>query len=256
MFDHTTIVVFVLVFVRIGALMFAAPFFGDRAIPRRHKAVLALVMSLIVTPVVPMAGFVPPTHVIAYVLLILRELLIGTLVGYAAHSMFAGIQLAGQVVSFQMGLALARAFDPSSGVQSTVVAVLYRWIGLLVFLAVNGHHYLIIGVAGTYGVIGLGEVTFDVSTLRIVLRLLGDIFRIAIQVAAPALVVLFFTKILLALMNRAIPQMHVFLVGLPLTLTVGFITIALSIGGIIQLYPKLFEQLWDSIDAIGRSLSS
>ena len=255
-FDLDTISVFMLVLCRVGALMLTAPYFSERAIPTRAKLGFALVLTLVVMPAVPIGSLVVPTSAAASVVLIFREVLIGIIIGYAAQTVFAGILLAGQVASFQMGLALARAFDPSSGTQSTVVATFYRWAGLATFLVIDGHHHLIRGVAGSYRTVGIGQATFDGTALQIVMDLLGNLFRIAIQVAAPAVVVLFITQSVLALMNRAIPQMHVFLVGLPLMLTLGFLTMAFSIGSLIHFYPILFSRLYESVNLLTRALGS
>ncbi|MBM3215308.1 flagellar biosynthetic protein FliR [Candidatus Poribacteria bacterium] len=254
--DVSTLSAFMLVLFRLSALMLTAPIFGDAVIPARARVGLAFVLALVVFPLLPWNQFQAPTSSVAYGVLIFRELLVGITIGYAARAVFAGIQTAGQVISFQMGLALATTFDPNSGVQNTVVATMYYWAALMVFLAVNGHYFVLMGVVNSYNAIGFGQATFDGNVLLVIIQFLGDIFKVAIQVSAPVTVVLFFTNALLAILGRAMPQMHIFLVGLPVTIGLGFLVLALSTGGVIALFPSLFEKLYEDITLLLRALGA
>ncbi|GIX06691.1 MAG: flagellar biosynthetic protein FliR [Candidatus Poribacteria bacterium] len=246
-FDIGTIAAFLLVLFRLTGLLLTAPFYGVMNIPSRAKVGLALLLSVLVFPLLPSPRLLVPENAVVYAVLIFRELLVGMVIGFAAQAVFAGVQLAGQMISYQMGLALATAFDPTSGIQNTVLALLYQWMALMVFLAVDGHHFLLRGIVESYQLIGLGTAAFTGGTLQLLLAMLGELFRIAIQVSAPATVVLFFTNTLLAILGRAIPQMHVFLVGLPLTLGLGILALMLSTDSVVGLMPTLFYRLRESI---------
>lgn len=223
--------------------MLVAPLFGERPVPSTVKVSLALLLALLLFPLLPVREFHAELTGIGYGIVIFRELLIGIVIGYAAQTVFAGVMMAGQLISFQMGLALATAFDPVAGVQSTVISVLYRWMALLAFIAVDGHLHLLRAMADSYKMIGFGQTVFDGEVLQLILLLLNDLFKIAIRVAAPSTVVLFFTNSVLAILGRAMPQMHIFLVGLPLTMLLGYTILALSVAGVVPLFEFLFDDL-------------
>ncbi|MDA1190958.1 MAG: flagellar biosynthetic protein FliR [Candidatus Poribacteria bacterium] len=256
LFDITTITAFMLVVFRIGSLMAMAPFFGPGILMTQFKIGFSVAVAALVFPLLDWQGFVVPTTTLGIGLLIAREVLVGIVIGFVADMIFAGAQLAGQLISFQMGLALATIFDPISGMSNSIISMVYRWLALMIFLAVNGHHWLLQAIVDSYQLIGFGEASFNGAVLNIVLYSLRDLFRIAIQITAPATVVLFFTNSLLAVVGRAIPQMHIFLVGLPLTLSLGFFVLAASLGGVAQLFPLLFVDLRDSLGMIIEALAS
>lgn len=253
--DVPTLNAFLLVLFRISALMLSAPFFGNAAVPSRVKIGLSLVIALVVYPILPWSTVNIPVNAVAFVLIVMRELLIGVAIGYASRAVFAGIEMAGQLISFQMGLALATTFDPNSGHQSTVVAMFYYWSALMIFLGMNVHHWLLQAVVESYRLIGVGEATFNANILQIMVRFLGDIFKIAIQVSAPVTVVLFFTNALMAILGRAMPQMHIFLVGLPLTLGIGMAIMAVSFPAVVAFVPSLYERLYEDTALLLRAVA-
>lgn len=254
--DIPTLNAFLLVLFRISALMLSAPFFGNTAVPSRVKLGLSLVITLVIYPLLPWSTVNIPTNAVAFALVVARELLIGIAIGYAARAVFAGIEMAGQLISFQMGLALATTFDPNSGHQSAVVAMFYYWAALIIFMGLNAHHWLLQAVVESYRLIGFGEATFNANTLQVMVRFLGDIFKVAVQVSAPVTVVLFFTNALLAILGRAMPQMHIFLVGLPLTLGIGLLIMVASFPAIVAFIPTLFDQLYSDVALLLRTMAS
>ncbi|MAF12898.1 flagellar biosynthetic protein FliR [Candidatus Poribacteria bacterium] len=238
-----TLAAFLLVLFRTSGMMLVAPLFGDRPVPMTVKISLALVLALVLFPVLPVQQFHDVLTTTGYAIIIFKELLIGIVIGYAAQTVFAGAMMAGQLISFQMGLALARALDPVAGVQSTLISVLYRWVALMTFVAVGGPLHLLVAMGDSYKMIGFGQAVFDGRALQLILNLLNDLFKIAIRIAAPSTVVLFFTNSVLAIMGRAMPQMHIFLVGLPLTMLLGYTILALSVAGVVALFPDLYLHL-------------
>lgn len=253
--DIPTLNAFLLVLFRLSALMLSAPFFGNTGVPARLKIGFALVLALVVYPILPWERVSLPIHPVAFALVVFRELLVGIVIGYASRAVFAGIEMAGHLISFQMGLALATTFDPQSGHQSTVISMLYYWTALMVFLGLDVHHWLLRAIVESYRLIGVGEASFHGGVLQVILRLLGDVFKVAVQVSAPVAVVLFFTNVLLAILGRAMPQMHIFLVGLPLTLGIGMVMMMVSLPAVIAFLPSLFDRLVEDIGFLLRAMA-
>jgi flagellar biosynthetic protein FliR len=250
-----TLAAFLLVLFRVTGLILVAPLLGDRPVPATVKISFALVLALILFPVLPVREFHGVLTVTGYGIVIVRELLIGIVIGYAAQTVFAGVMMAGQLISFQMGLAMARAVDPVAGVSSTVISVLYRWVAMMVFIAVDGHLHMLTALADSYRVIGFGEAVFDEPALKLILIMLNDLFIIAIRVAAPSTVVLFFTNSTLAILGRAMPQMHIFLVGLPLTMLLGYTILTLSVTGVVPYLGTLFEDFYEATQGLVEAMT-
>ncbi len=250
-----TLAAFLLVLFRVTGLMLVAPLLGDRPVPATVKVSFSLILALILFPVLPVREYHGVLTVMGYGIVIFRELLIGIVIGYAAQTVFAGVMMAGQLISFQMGLALARAVDPVAAVSSTVVSVLYRWMALMVFIALGGHLHLLVALSDSFQMIGFGETVFDKTALQLILHMLNDLFKIAIRVAAPSTVVLFFTNSTLAILGRAMPQMHIFLVGLPLTMLLGYTILALSTTGVVPYLGTLFGDLRVSTEGLLDAMS-
>ena len=110
--------------------------------------------------------------------------------------------------------------------------------------------HLLVAMGDSYKMIGFGQTVFDGDVLKLILLMLSDLFKIAIRVAAPSTVVLFFTNSVLAILGRAMPQMHIFLVGLPLTMLLGYTILALSVAGVVPLFQYLFEDLFINTKAL------
>jgi len=176
-----------------------------------------------------------PTTLVAMTIAVVRELSVGFVIGFAVSLIFVGLQLAGRLTGQVMGLGLANVINPFSESQVSIIGQFFFFFGVLIFLGLRGHHMLIEGLAGTFATIPVGGAVFRQGIIDLMVQLLGDSFILAIKVAAPMLVALFVTMLALGFIARTVPQLNILIVGFPVSIIVGLVLIALSLGGIAML---------------------
>ncbi len=250
LFNAQDVVAFLLVAMRASGLFLSAPVFASRNIPGMVKAAWILLMAFLVFPVV---GFVPaslPLPGIPLGLAVLRELLIGFSIGLGASLVFTGIQLAGQAIDIQMGLGMVNIIDPITSTQISVMGQYYFLVATLVFLCVDGHHFLIRAVVDSFNVIPLGGAHFSPALEHKIMDLFSQIFFIAFRVGAPVIGALFVTNMALGIVARTVPQMNVFIVGMPLNLAVGFLMSALGMGFFTFVLQGLFRGMYRDVEIL------
>ena len=154
--------------------------------------------------------------------LVMGEVAFGMMLGLVASFIFAGLQLAGQIVSFQLGFSIVNLIDPQSEVETSVFSFLYYYLGILLFLLINGHHWFFLAVSDSFNYLPVQGVTLHAPVIHDLIRLSSQMFVSGLQIAAPVLAVTVITDIVLGILGRAAPQIHILIVGLPLKSLVGF----------------------------------
>ncbi len=224
---------------RLSGLMLFAPFFGSTAIPPRVKAGLVMALTLLLLPTV--GQNIGTFALIEWPLVVFRELLIGAGMGIATNLAFEATQLAGQIVGMQMGYSLVNLLDPQTQVDTTVVAVFYQSIVMLIFLRMDVHFWLLraIGDSFLYVPPSAGHLS-GLFTLAVV-DTCGHVFGIGVQIAAPVLAATLVTDILLGLLGKASAQLPLMLMGPALKTLLGIVILMATLKYWPDLFHKLFE---------------
>lgn len=223
---------FLLILTRIASFMVTIPLFSYRTIPNRLKIGLSFFLAIIITyalevPVVPLNE--------VYVFLIIKEATIGILIGLFAYIIFSAVQTAGSFIDFQMGFAIASVVDPQTGVQSPLVGQLFNVMALLLLLSTNAHHLMIQGVIQSFQFIPIEKGVFlfgNDNLVQVVMKSFSTMFIIAFQIAFPIVGTLFLVDVALGIVARTVPQLNVFVVGLPLKIGVSFFMMLLVFSSI------------------------
>ncbi|GIN61541.1 flagellar biosynthetic protein FliR [Robertmurraya siralis] len=248
---------FLLIFVRVTSFFLMMPLFSYRTIPASHKIGLGFFLAWIMfytveAPLFEING--------AYFLLIMKEALVGILVGFIAYLILSAIQIAGGFIDFQMGFAIANVIDPQTGAQSPLTGQYFYIITLLFLLSVNGHHLLIDGVYYSYQFIPIDQAWIpfgDENMVEYVVKSFSSMFMVALQMAIPVVGSLFLVDVALGIVARTVPQLNVFVVGLPLKIGVSFIVIfavmAIMMGVVSQLFELMLGTMRGLMDLIGSS---
>ncbi|GIP56533.1 hypothetical protein J15TS10_03470 [Paenibacillus woosongensis] len=186
-----------------------------------------------------------------YLLLVVRELLIGLLMGYVAQLLFTVIQMAGSFIDIQMGFGIVNVIDPMTGASAPVLGNFKYIIATLLFLSMNGHHYLLDAVIRSYNWMPLSNELFQRiyhGTLsEFLVRTFSQAFLLSFQLAAPLVVALFITDVALGFLARTAPQFNVFVIGIPLKIMVGLAMLLLLIPSLIYAFENLFQVLFKSL---------
>lgn len=248
--------IFVLAWFRITGIMLVGPLFGSISIPPNLKAVFSFVFALIFYPLIPKTGAIVEPNFALYVVWVALEMGLGLLIGFAASLIFTAVQFGGQLVDQELGLSLANVIDPISNEQVSVIGQFKVFLATLVYIAIDGHHFLLKAVAGSFRAVPLLGMRFgDAAALHVSDAMMRQMFEAAILIAAPAMVTLMLLTIAMAFMARTVPEMNIFVVGFSVRLLVGLGVLAFGVGAFVHLFEKgarVHERMvWDLVRMLG-----
>jgi flagellar biosynthetic protein FliR len=231
---------FLMVSIRTGCLLYFCPPWDSNYVPAFIRLFSILGLSLALTPLV--SAYLPPfpATLSAGFFLVLRELLIGLGCGLAFRCLFAGIGMAGNLVSTQMGFGMATLLDPQTQAQNTILAELLVLMASLIFLVMDGHHAFLRLLARSFQEVPIETSISLPGELFAYVPNLGNLmFTLGVRLLAPVLALLFFAQLAIGLIGRAVPQIQVMMVSLPLTIALGlfFFSLTLMVAG-----PALVDQ--------------
>jgi flagellar biosynthetic protein FliR len=245
----TQLVGYVLVMCRVGGLFVLAPIFSGKMIPTQAKVIVAGAISFALEPMV-VSGVKIPTGV-EVVPLIMKELLVGLAFALALGVVAAGLEAAASIMDTMIGFSFAQLVDPLTQAETAIIGQLYSLFAVIVFLLIGGDHLMIEGLDASYRLIPLGSVPSATQLGAMAAQDLTQIFLIAIEVAAPVIVALALVDMALALVSRAVPQMNVFIVGIPAKIMVGLGAIAASLPFLTgQLEGQLQNAVYQALETL------
>lgn len=233
---------FIIILTRVASVLFLMPILGTRYVPNLVKIGLALVISLILLPLVKVEVSAALFEPVGFGWYLIAELMIGLILGLTIKLIFAGIQLAGEFMGYQMGLSMASLFDPQFGVSNTVTSEFIYMVALLFFLALNGHHWFFKALAESFREVGPGGLQVQAGLYEYLLQLSGKMFVIAIKLMAPIMAIVLFVHMALGLTAKMVPQINLLLASFPLTIGLGLVFLALSIELFAPYFQSLFEE--------------
>lgn len=229
-----------LVFVRLGAALLIMPGFGNNVIPARVRLALALMLTVIVTPLVSSVLPPEPATVVGLVRLIFAELVVGVFIGTLTAIVASILETAGFIIAFQTGFASAIAFNPTVQAQSTIIGSFLTLTGGVILFATGLHELLIRALVDSYAVFQPGVVPVAQDLALTIARMVADSFRIAFQLSAPFFVVALALYLAMGLLSRLMPQLQIFFLALPLQLFLGVLTLGLTISAMMLWYVEHF----------------
>jgi flagellar biosynthetic protein FliR len=235
-------------FMRIGAMLMAAPVFGARLVPVRVRLALAVMLAWILSPMVYHDVVVIDPLSAEGLMVAAQQVLIGLAMGFTLQLVFSAVVIAAQSMAMGMGLGFATAVDPQNGVQVPVVAHYYLTLATLIFLAMNGHLLLIQVLVDSFQSLPVGVDGLSREGIWALVNWGGRMFAGAVLIALTAMTSLLIINIAFGVMSRAAPQLNIFGVGFPVMMGAGFIVIMLGLPG---LTPQLADLLQDAFELIG-----
>ncbi|MCX7984349.1 MAG: flagellar biosynthetic protein FliR [Bacteroidetes bacterium] len=232
-------VVFILIFLRVSAVIVVAPITGHLTVPVQAKVALALFLSYVLFPLVVTHTPSINVHLLTLLLIALKEIVVGLLLGFALHLVFIGLQVAGELMAYTMGLSTAQMFDPENMHQMPVLSQLFYLFALLIFVTINGHHYVFESLYLSFAKIPLGGFILLEKSLKTLVELTGLVFVVGIKIGAPVLIAGFLTYFALSILARIMPQANILVVGFPITITVGMLVLVSSVPLVVAVFKKL-----------------
>lgn len=229
-------------FIRILAVFTTAPVLSSRAFTVRARVALSFLVALAAQaslPEAPVIGFSDPRALGV----LMQQVGVGMTIGFAVRLVFAAVELAGEVVGFQMGLNFAAFFDPAMNNQSSAVARFFSQMASMLFVVMNGHVMVLIAVTRSFQAFPV-DGNFLQSLSRMKIHTLGtDLFASAMWIALPMVGMLMFANLAMGIISRVAPQMNIFAVGFPITLVVGLLAIAFTLPMLDQPFVALMGRM-------------
>ncbi len=217
------VLLFALVLLRISAFLVSAAFFSSPLIQMPMKLLLCLALAMVLFPVIPIPSSADSLILSnEIVLLVLREVIVGLTLGFLTRFFFMVVTMAGELITTSIGLGAAQMFNPMMGSNGSAMEQFMGLIGTLVFLAVDGHHLVISGLAESFHLIPVTGMTLKHQVFQ-ELALMGQtLLFITVKIAAPIMVSILLANMAMGILGRAVPQINVLVTSMPVTLMLGF----------------------------------
>ncbi len=233
---------YLLVLMRVAPILFLMPALSSRSLPNLLKIGLTLTIGLILLPGVKIDPALLPSDPYSFGFFLIAELMIGFILALSVQIVFAGIQVGGELASFQMGLSMANVVDPASDINSPIISEFLYLLTLVLFFAVDGHHWFFQAVGQSFLLLPPGEIHLQPGIYRHFMHLLGNLFVIAIKISAPVMAVLIFTQIALGILAKAVPQVNILMTSFPVTIGLGLLFLAFSLDLILPYSAVLCQE--------------
>lgn len=236
---------------RILAVFSVAPILSHNALPLRVKIGLGVFITLAIMPMLPA---MPTFSIFSYqgLLLLMEQLVIGVAIGFSMRLFVAAIEIAGQLIAMSMGLGFATFFDPESQGQTTSVTQFLVIITMLVMLSLDVHLVIITALAESFMTLPISTEAPTLNLMKIVEW--GEaVFSLGLLLALPAVATLLIINMALGILTRTAPQLNIFGVGFPVTLSMGFLILALALPGMLKPIESLVQKGMASMQVISQN---
>lgn len=245
---------FLLILSRVSGALGIAPVFASQRVPMTVRAGLAALLAFIIT--VSRIDLIPPVEsLLTLAGGIAGEFIFGFAMGYIVYLVMAAAQTAGQVIDMQMGFGIVNVLDPQSGTQLPLVGNLQYLLAMLVLLAIDGHHLMISGIVNSYDLVPVLGFKIDGGATGLLVSLFCGMFVSALKIALPLTASLLVADVALGIVARTVPQMNVFIVGLPLKIVVGILMLSAVLGVYLWLVGRLLNDAFRDLDLFFRLLA-
>ena len=233
---------YLLLFARVGTMLMLIPALGEQIIPARLRLGFALAFSLLLYPLLsPQLPRLPP-DIFNVIVLIFHELIVGLILGGIARIVVMGTQVAGAVIAFQTGLSVAQAADPSNGgIQGAIIGSFLSFLGITLIFATDLHHLALAAIHDSYMIFSPTTTLMFEDAAQMAIETVAGAFVIGVQMAAPFIVFGLVFYLGVGILGRLMPQLQVFFIAMPATISVGLILLAILLAMMMGWYLMHFE---------------
>lgn len=227
-FSETELIAFVLVLIRISSFLTAWPVFGQFNIPVPIKVLLGISIAMCVF--YPVRGyFVSAPIQNNFLFYSMLEALYGAFLGFIVRAYFFVFEIAADFMSMSMGLNSAQMFNPAMGRSVSAIDTFFIVLVAMVYLGVNGHHFMIKGLVESFQYMNPSQTIFSKELFGQLTSMLKQIFTMGFQIAAPVVMAVFVSNIVMGILGRVVPQINVLVMSLPVNISLGFMVLLLAL---------------------------
>ncbi|WP_139904198.1 fused FliR family export protein/FlhB family type III secretion system protein [Clostridium thermarum] len=243
-----------MIFLRMLTFCAAVPIFFPKGTPNIMKVFIAGVLSFVIVPSININNLNSVDSNLEIIFIAINEVLTGLMLGFITNIIFTVMKLAGQLMDTQIGLGMINMFDPNSNTNSTLIETLLYWVSFIVFLFIDGHHLLIKLIIQSFNSINIGNSLLTVGSAGVAINVIIEYFTIGLKIAIPIVLIILITDIVLGLISRAVPQLNLMIMGLPVKILVGFTALTLALPFIYKSMVIAFENLPDIFNNIFKAV--
>lgn len=242
-FESRLITTVLLVATRFGALFIMTPLFSFARAPTQFRILFILALSLLMVMSIGITPVAVPQTLGMLIQAAIVEFFIGSLLAFGMFAAFAVFLFGGRILDFQMGFGVANLIDPSTNTQGPLIGSILNLMAVMTFFLLDGHHMMIRGFSYSLEAIpvGIGLITFPIEA---VIDQFGLMFVYGLALVAPAIFMLLLIDVGMAMAARTMPQMNIFIVGIPLKIFVGLSMLAISLSYMSPLIEKIFASIF------------
>jgi len=229
------------------------PFFTMANFPVMMRVALGGLAAILLAPLLPPFA---ANHLDFFALLgvMFQEVSVGLLLGFVARLIFFTVELSGNLIATEMGLNMAAVLDPVSGQSEQMPSTMLSLLAALVMLTLNLHHWMLLGFVRTYAVLPVGAAHLSAALFELLVARTGDIFLVALQIAAPVMAVSFVVTVVFALLGRAVPQMNVFSESFGFRIVAGLVVFGFTLQIAAQYVQNYLDRLPNDLLAVAHLL--
>lgn len=237
-----TAYLYLLLFARVGTMLMLIPALGEQIIPARMRLSFALVFSLVLYPLITPSLPGLPANLVEVIILVLHELVIGLILGGITRLVVMSAQVAGAVIAFQSGLSVAQSADPTNGgIQGVIVGSFLSFLGITLIFATDLHHVALAAVYDSYMIFSPTDPIMFGDVAELAIETIAGAFVIGVQMSAPFIVFGLVFYLGIGILARMMPQLQVFFIAMPATISVGLVLLMLLLSMMMGWYLLHFE---------------
>ncbi len=245
---QTNFIVLIMVTARVAGIFSFNPIFSRRGVPNTIKAGASIMLAVVMTAA---GGFdyTIPAGLLPFVFDLVKELLVGAILGFFVNLLLQVFSMAGEVTDMQLGLSMAKSYDPTFG-NAGLSTQYYSYWFMLYFFAVGGHKSYIELFAISYENIPMGYTSFNINLLNILVHYFETVMTLGLKLAMPVIAASLISEFCVGVLMKAVPTIHVFVLNIQIKMLVGFVVLAASCGVVGEFMEKIMGLLFENLNGI------
>lgn len=247
---QTNFIVLIMVMARVTGIFSFNPIFSRRGVPNTVKAGASIMLAVVMTA----AGgydYTIPAGLLPFVFDLVKELLVGAVLGFFVNMLLQVFSMAGEVTDMQLGLSMAKSYDPSFG-NAGLTTQYYSYWFMLYFFAVGGHKSYIELFAISYEYIPMGYTSFNINILSVLVLFFESVLTLGLKLAMPVIAASLISEFCVGVLMKAVPTIHVFVLNIQIKMLVGFVVLAAGCGAAGEFMEKIMGILFENLNGILR----
>lgn len=238
---------FIFILARMSGCIMFSQIFGRGNVPMMFQIGLSIMLSIAVQGVIPVDNYLEVNLLIEYIVLILKELLVGVIIGHIMKLFFSVVVTAGEFNDMQLGLSMAKIYDPKSNISMGISSSILNIMFMLLFFSANGHMSLIKIFISSCKVLPIGSINLSTDLFMSLTELFTNILIFSVKLSLPILAVEFVAEMGLGILMKAVPQIHLFVVNIPLKIFIGFATMLILVPSLASFLDRLITLMFEAI---------